>query len=152
MESSRRLSQARPSGPALLKGTLSRAVFALAAALLLTACRDGQPTTPGPTSIPTPAVSSPTPTPPDPAIGRELQRNGEYEEAISVYQQVIDRSPEPERPPARLSLARTYLLGGRSSEARSELETFLTQATTDSDRRVGRFLLAETLESLGDKE
>jgi soluble lytic murein transglycosylase len=90
--------------------------------------------------------------PADPALGRELQRNGQYDEAIAVYEQVITRSPEPERPPARLSLARTYLLSGRNLEARGELEVFLSQAISDSDRRVGRFLLAEALEALGDKE
>ena len=95
---------------------------------------------------------SPTPAPADPALGRELQRNGEYEEAIAVYEQVITRSPEPERLPARLSLARTYLLSGRNLEARRELEVFLSQAASDSDRRLGRFLLAEALEGLGDKE
>jgi len=69
-----------------------------------------------------------------------------------VYQQVITRSPEAERLPARLSLAHTYLLSGRNLEARRELEVFLSQATSDSDRRVGRFLLAEALEGLGEKE
>jgi soluble lytic murein transglycosylase len=125
----------------------------LASALLLAACRQGAPAAPEPAvESPAATAASPTPAPADPALGRELQRNGQYEEAIAVYQQVITRSPEPERPPARLSLARTYLLSGRNVEARRELELFLSQATSDSERRLGRFLLAEALEALGDKE
>jgi soluble lytic murein transglycosylase len=125
----------------------------LATALLLAGCREGAPAAPEPgVESPTATAASPTPAPADPALGHELQRNGQYDEAIAVYQQVITRSPEPERPPARLSLARTYLLSGRDQEARSELELFLSQATSDSERRLGRFLLAEALEALGDKE
>ena len=141
------------SHPAPRSGRPTRAVLVLATALLLAACRQGAPATPEP-ALESPAATavSPTPTPPDPALGRELQRNGQYEEAIAVYQQVITRSPEPERPLARLSLARAYLLSGRNLEARRELEIFLSQAASDSDRRLGRFLLADALEALGDKE
>ena len=138
--------------PAPCQGRPICAVLVLAAAFLLGACREGSPATPEPAVEPSATAVSPTPTPPDPALGRELQRNGQYEEAITVYQQVITRSPEPERPLARLSLARTYLLSGRNQEARRELELFLSQAASDSERQVGRFLLAEALEALGDKE
>jgi len=134
-------------------GHATSAVPILAAALLLAACRQGAPATPEATVEPPAATAvSPTPAPPDPALGRELQREGQYEEAIAVYQQVITRSPEPERLAARLSLARTYLLSGRNLEARTELELFLSQAPSDSERRLGRFLLAEAQEALGDKE
>ena len=142
-----------PSHPASRSRSPTCAVLILAAALLLAACRQGAPATPEPTvESPTAAAASPTPAPADPALGRELERNGQYEEAIAVYQQVITHSPEPERPPARLSLAHTYLLSGRNLEARQELEAFLSQATSDSERRVGRFLLAEALEALDDKQ
>jgi len=142
-----------PSRPAPCSGRSTCAVLVLATALLLAACNQGAPAAPEP-AVESPAATgvSPTPAPPDPALARELQRNGQYEEAIAVYQQVITRSPEPERPPARLSLARTYLLSGRNLEARRELELFLSQAASDSERQVGRFLLAEALEALGDKE
>jgi len=142
-----------PACPAPCSGRPRCAAVVLAAALLLGACRQGAPATPVP-AVESPAATpvSPTPIPPDPALGRELQRSGQYEEAIAVYQQVITRSPEAERPPARLSLARTYLLSGRDVEARRELELFLSQAASDSERRLGRFLLAEALEALGDKE
>jgi soluble lytic murein transglycosylase len=141
------------SQPALRRGYPTRAVLVLATALLLAACRESTPAT-REAALESPAATavSPTPAPADPALGRELQRNGQYEEAIAVYEQVITRSPEPERLPARLSLARTYLLSGRNLEARRELEVFLSQAASDSDRQVGRFLLAEALEALGDKE
>jgi len=141
------------SHPAGRSGFPTRAVLALAAAVLLAACRESPPATREP-ALESPAATavSPTPAPADPALGRDLQRNGQYEEAIGVYEQVIARSPEPERLSARVSLARIYLLSDRNQEARRELEVFLSQAVSDSDRRVGRFLLAEALEGLGDKE
>ena len=142
-----------PPHPAPGRSSLTRAVLVLGAALLFAACRESAPATPE-AALESPVATAvrPTPAPPDPALGRELERNGQYEEAIAVYQQVITRSPEAERLPARLSLAHTYLLSGRNLEARRELEVFLSQATSDSDRRVGRFLLAEALEGLGEKE
>jgi len=120
---------------------------------MVAACREGSPAIPEPaldTATPTPA--GPSPTPPDPAVAHELQRNGQYEEAIAVYQDVIRHSPEPEQAPVRLSLARTYLLSGQTLDARDELEAFLSQATSDSERQIARFLLAQTLEALGDSE
>lgn len=65
---------------------------------------------------------------------------------------MITHSPEPERSPARLSLARTYLLSGRHLQARHELEVFLAQANSESQRGIARFLLAEALEALGETE
>ena len=142
-----------PSHPSPASGLLRRAVLLLAAAVVVAACGESGPGTPEPAlESPAPTAVSPTPAPPDPAVGRELERNGEYEEAIAVYQQVITRSPEPESLTARLSLARTYLISGRNLEARSELELFLSQTASDSDRRLGRFLLAEALEAVGDTE
>jgi soluble lytic murein transglycosylase len=142
-----------PSHAVPRRGRRACLVLVLATALLLAGCRESGPAAPERAlESPTAAAASPTPAPADPAVGRELQRNGQYEEAIAVYQQVITRSPEPERLPARLSLARTYLLSGRNLEARDELELFLSQATSDSEQRVGRFLLAEALEALGSKE
>ena len=131
-----------------------RAVLALgAAALVVAACRDGAAPVPEPViDTPAPLTVGPTATPPNPAVGHELQRNGQYEEAIAVYQEVITRSPEPARPPAQLSLARTYLLSGRRLDARDELQALLAQSTSDSERRAARFLLAEALEALGDSE
>ncbi len=142
-----------PSHLSPASGLLRRAVLLLAAALLLAACGESAPATREP-ALESPASTpvSPTPAPPDPAVGRELERNGQYEEAIAVYKQVITRSPEAERLPARLSLARTYLISGRDLEARSELELFLSQTASESDRRLGRFLLAEAVEALGDRE
>ena len=142
-----------PSHLSPASGLLRRAVLLLAAALLLAACGESAPATREPAvESPAPTAVSPTPAPPDPAVGRELERNGEYEEAIAVYQQVITRSPEAESLTARLSLARTYLLSGRNLEARRELAFFLSQTASESDRRLGRFLLAEALEALGGSE
>ncbi len=138
---------------ALRAGLPTCAVLTFGAALLLAACRGSAPATPQPAiESPTAAAVSPTPVPADPVLGHELQRNGQYEEAIAVYQQVITHSPESERPLAQLSLARTYLDDGRDLEARRELESLLSQAVSDSERHLGRFLLAEALESLGQKE
>ncbi len=129
------------------------AVVLGATAILIAACRDGPAPTPDATSpAPSPTSAPPTPAPPDAAVGHELQRNGEYDEAIAVYQEVIARSPEPARPLAQLSLARTYLLNGQHLEARDELENVLAQAGSDSDRRVAQFLLGEAQEALGDLE
>ena len=125
-----------------------------AAALIAAGCRSEAPATTEQTTEPPPPppTVAPTPTPPDPALGRELQRNGQYEEAIVVYQQVITRSPGTKPLLARLSLARTYFLSGRHLEARREAEALLAEAGSESEQRVGRFLLAEALEALGETE
>jgi soluble lytic murein transglycosylase len=129
------------------------AAFTLATALLIAACDDGGPRAAAPTAGPsaaTPVIA--TPTPPDPAIAHELQRNGQYDEAIAAYQQVITRSPEPARPPAQLALARTYIESGRQEQARQELEAFLAQGASPEEDRTATFLLAEALEALGEQE
>jgi soluble lytic murein transglycosylase len=133
-----------------------RAVFLAAAfglAALVVACQDDGAPAVAPTEEPPPATPVVvTPTPPDPAVAHELQRSGQYDEAIAVYQDVITRSPEPERPPAQLALARTYIESGRHEEARQELEAFLAQAASPEEHRVATFLLAEALEALGEDE
>lgn len=127
--------------------------FALATALLIAACHDDGPPAAGPTTQPPPATPViATPTPPDPAVAHELQRSGQYDEAIAVYQQVITRSPEPARPPAKLALARTYIESGRHEQARQELEAFLAQTASPEEHRIAAFLLAESLEALGEEE
>lgn len=129
------------------------AVYIAAILFLMVGCEDDRALVPGPTEQPPPATTlTVTPTPPDPAVARELQRNGQYDEAITAYQEVITRSPEPARPPAQLALARTYIESGRHEQARQELEAFLAQPASLEERRIATFLLAEALEALGEQE
>lgn len=146
----------RPTPNSRLRGTRAlfvAAAFSLAVTLLIAACQGDAPPAAGPAGQAPPATRVVvTPTPPDPAVARELQRSGQYEEAIAAYQQVITRSPEPARPPAQLALARTYIESGRHEQARQELEAFLAQAASPEELSVATFLLAEALESLGEEE
>ena len=129
------------------------AAFILATALLIAACQgDQQPATEPTAQAPPATPVSATPTPPDPAVARELQRNGQYDEAIAAYQQVITRSPEPARPPAQLALARTYIESRRHEQARQELQAFLAQPASSDEHRIATFLLAQALEELDEEE
>jgi len=99
-----------------------------------------------------PATASPTPVPVDLGLAQGYQRNGQYEEAIIVFEAVVSRGSEQQKQEARLALARIYLDAERYDEARDRASVYLGGAEGDQEMRVGHFLLARALTGLGEAE
>ena len=124
-------------------GFYSVVVLAASLPLLTSACQEaGEPS----------AAPSPTPPPADPQIARTFARNGQYDEALAVYQAILDHGPAAIRQDARLARARLLLNDQRYQDARTELDTFLHEAPSGTDLAAARFLLAQALAALGDTE
>ena len=126
---------------------------------LLTACNektpdsgaDGQETpaaTAGKTETATP---TPTPVPADLGLGRGYERNGQYEDAIAVYEAVVARGSAQEKQEARLAVARLYLSAERYEEARDRISAYLAGAEGERERRIAHFVLARARAGLGER-
>ncbi|MGB6896733.1 MAG: tetratricopeptide repeat protein [Dehalococcoidia bacterium] len=124
-------------------GFYSAVVLAASIPLLTSACQEaGEPS----------ATLSPTPPPADPQLAHTFARNGQYDEALAVYQAILDHGPATIRQDARLARARLFLNDHRYQDARTELDAFLDEAPPGSDLAAARFLLAQALAALGDTE
>ena len=121
----------------------STLLLAASLSLLTSACQEAG----GPSAAP-----SPTPPPADPQLARTFARNGQYDEALAVYQAILDHGPAAIRQDARLARARLLLNDHRYEDARAELDTFLHEAPPGTDLAAARFLLAQALAALGDTE
>jgi len=129
------------------------ALLAVALAVLLTACGGGKttPTTPNPT-VPTQAATA-TVAPQatgDLAEAQELQRDGQHEEAIAVYQTLAQQEDTPDQQETRLGLARSYFALERYTETTDQLEAYLDAKPAEEDALRARFLLGRTYAALGD--
>ncbi len=132
-------------------------IAALGVAALLSAC-EGEEATPvdvqaTPSAVSTAGVApTPTAVPLDLGLAREYQRNGQYEDAIVIYTEIVSRGSHDQRQQARLALARIYLFDERYGEARDQMSAYVEEAPEDADLRQARFLLARALDGLGENE
>ncbi|MGD0764844.1 MAG: transglycosylase SLT domain-containing protein [Dehalococcoidia bacterium] len=128
------------------------AALILAALGLLTACRGGG-TAPsgGSASNEEGATPTATPVPLDPALARHYERNGQYDEATTIYQAIVSRGSDSERQAARLALARVQLAEEQYGPAEDDLRAYISDAGT-GDLRQAQFLLAQSLAGLGQDE
>ena len=81
---------------------------------------------------------------------QELQRDGEYEEAIAVYQAMARQAGRPDQQEARLGLAGAYFALERYADAADQLESYLDAKPPEEDALRARFLLGRTYAALGD--
>jgi len=138
-----------------LNVTLAKAaagLLAVALAVSLAACSGGKaaPTTPpAPTAASQATVVTPQATG-DLAHAQELQRDGELEEAIGVYEALAEQEGTADQQEARLGLARSYFALERYSETVDQLETYLEAKPAEEDALRARFLLGHTYAALGD--
>ena len=123
--------------------------MAVALAVLLTACGGGKATPATPTAPPQDTVVTAQATG-DLADAQELQRDGQYEEAIAAYQALARQEDSPDQQEARLGLAQSYFALERHSEAVDQLETYLDAEPPDEAALRARFLLGRTYAALGD--
>jgi soluble lytic murein transglycosylase len=124
-------------------------LLAVAVAVLLTACGGGKATPATPTTPPQDTVVTAQATG-DLANAQELQRDGQYEEAIAAYQALAQKEDSPDQQEARLGLAQSYFALERHSDAVDQLETYLDAAPPDEDGLRARFLLGRAYAALGD--
>jgi len=130
------------------------ALLAVALAVLLAACGGGDDATPA-----TPA--SPTVPPQDTVVtaqatgdlaeAQELERDGQREEAIAVYQALARQEDTPDQQQAaRLGLARSYFALERYADTTDQLEAYLDAEPAEEDALRAHFLLGRTYAALGD--
>lgn len=100
------------------------------------------------------AAGTPQPTipPPDLSLGQRYERNGQYDEALAVYDSVIKRGRDSERQDARLASARILLWEGRNDEARVQAEAYLDKVGEKGNARPAYFLVGRALAGLGRSE
>jgi len=127
------------------------AVALLAAALtvLLTACGSGKTTPATPTASPQDTVVA-TQATGDLADAQELQRDGQYQEAIAAYEALARQEGSSYQQEARLGLAQSHFALDRHNEAADQLETYLDAKPAEDDSLRARFLLGRTYAALGE--
>lgn len=103
----------------------------------------------GDTTAPAPA-STATPAPPDPDLGNRLREAGEFEAAADVYASIAAHTSDDKRQAARLAQAQLLSRAGRWGDARVVLVAYLTDGAPEGDTSPARYLLASTLDDLGD--
>ncbi len=98
----------------------------------------------------TPASDAPsattTPVAGNLALAQSYERNGQYDEAIAAYEDVLANGTDADRQTARLGLARRYLAENDYQAAQQQV---LAYQSTGGQSGEAEFLLAEALVGLG---
>jgi soluble lytic murein transglycosylase len=121
------------------------ALLALAGLAIVAAC--GGESAPSPEATATPAAPSETAA--DLAAARQYQGNGQYEEAVAAYEQVIEQADGQTQQQARYDLALTYITLERYSDAVTELEAYIDAKPSQEEGLRARFLLGRAYATLG---
>ena len=126
-------------------------LLAVALAALLAACGGGKATPVSPTATLEGTVLTPQATG-NLADAQEFQRDGDYEEAIAVYQALARQAGGPDQQEARLGLAQSYFALERYADAVAQLDAYLDAKPPEEDALRARFLLGRTYAALGDSK
>jgi soluble lytic murein transglycosylase len=105
--------------------------------------------TPAASATPAP-TATPTPAPPDAKVGDRLRESGDFAAAADVYAAVAAQSSGETQQAARLAQAQLLSRAGRFDDARLVLVAYLADGAPGGDASAGRYLLASTLDDLGD--
>ncbi len=124
-------------------------LLAVALAALLAACGGGKatPATPTPSPEATIMITQATGSL---AEAQQLQRDGEYEEAIAVYQPLALQAGSPDQQAARLGLAAADFALERYADTVTQLNAYLDAKPAEEDGLRARFLLGRAYAALGD--
>lgn len=125
------------------------ALLALLGLAIVAACGDGE-STPSPETTASPAASSETTA--DLAAARQYQHDGQYEEAVAAYQEVIQQADGQTQQQARYNLALTYITLERYSDAVTELEAYIDAKPSQEEGLRARFLLGRIYDALGNSD
>ncbi|KPK22125.1 MAG: hypothetical protein AMJ76_00765 [Dehalococcoidia bacterium SM23_28_1] len=121
------------------------ALLAVVGLTLLAAC--GGESAPPPDATAAPAAPSETTA--DLAAAHEYERNGQYEEAVAAYQEVIQQADGPEQQGARYALALTYITIERYDDAITELKAYIDSKPSQEESLRADFLLGRAYLALG---
>ncbi len=101
-----------------------------------------------------PPTATPTLPPPSSNAAATLATGGEFEQASRVYAAIAaTATPGAVRQDALLQQAQLLVRAGRGADARPVLESYLAAAGAfGGDGRVARYMLASTLDDLGDAQ
>lgn len=132
---------------------VSLALLALALAAFLPACL-GDGATPSPeatpgasaTGVPDATVEAAAAL----AAARDLQRHGQYDEALAVYRRISEVDDAETRQQARYGLAQAYLALGQYTKAVDEIKGYIDSKPPKEDALRARFLLGRAYAALGD--
>jgi len=132
----------------------SAATIALVA--LAPACSKSSNSRPTPSARTADGTPAPTPTPKpppaDPKLADRLRAEGDYERAIEVYAAVAADRQGDGRQQALLSQAELLTRTARPADARPVLEEYLQGAGAAADGSSAQYMLASTLDDLGDAQ
>jgi soluble lytic murein transglycosylase len=94
----------------------------------------------------------PTPTPPpaDIKLAERLRYEGDFEAAAGVYGAVASQAHGAKQQQARLAQAQLLGRSGNSAGARAPLDAYVADAGAAGDASAARYMLASTLDDLGD--
>src|SRR3990172_10751290 len=114
----------------------------------------------GSTATPTPSVASgsplptstPTPPPADPTLAERLRYEGDFGAAADVYGRIAASATGGGRLEALVSPAQLLLRADRAPEARAALEAHTAEAGASGEGSIGQYLLASTLDELGEPQ
>ncbi|MGD0114562.1 MAG: transglycosylase SLT domain-containing protein [Dehalococcoidia bacterium] len=90
-----------------------------------------------------------TPAPANLGLAQSYERNGQYDEAIAAYEDVLANGTDADRQTARLALARRYLANNDYQAAQEQVLAYQSAGGHGGD---AEFLLAEALVGLGQTE
>ncbi len=136
----------------LLRRPFRVALVAALAGTLTAACSGSKPNGVRPAEPNAATTATPTAAPADAKLAETLRHRGDYERAIDVYAALVRSDIGQQRQDALL--AEAQLLGriGRAAEARAALEQFLANAGPAGAASPAQFMLASTLDDLGDPQ
>ena len=102
----------------------------------------------------TKATPSPAPTaaPSDVKVGDRLRAEGEFRAAADVYAAVAAHSGGEKQRAALLAQAQMLSRAGDAASARIALDAYFAASPGESDAGIARYLLASTLDDLGDMQ
>ncbi len=98
------------------------------------------------------ATATPTPAPADVRLAATLRHEGEYEKAIDIYAAVATSEGGQARQDALLAQAQLLSRMHRFAEARDVLQQWLAGAGASADGSTAQYMLASTLDDLGDPQ
>jgi len=95
-------------------------------------------------------TATPSPPPADVKLAERLRYEGDFEAAAGVYGAVASEAHGDKQQQARLAQAQLLGRTGQPADARAALDAYVADAGAGGDASAARYMLASTLDDLGD--